>query len=208
MALPTVFWPLALLLLLALPSTPAAVWPAWLFAGTQAKTPDNSITTTTVPSSSGADSSSAVGASSDKRSDLYEVEEQFQLWNEALQTGDPERVVDLYAPESVLVPTMSNVVRYDRAGKVDYFKSFLEHKPVGIITEHAAQFLDEQHSSAASSGLYTFNITTAAGKQEQLQARFTFVYTRREGRPGWEIVQHHSSKLPQAVVARLYRQPY
>ena len=32
-------------------------------------------------------------------------------WNAALQTGDPEKVADMYADESVLLPTVSNQVR-------------------------------------------------------------------------------------------------
>jgi hypothetical protein len=35
----------------------------------------------------------------------------FDKWNAALQTGNPERVADLYAPDGVLLPTVSNQVR-------------------------------------------------------------------------------------------------
>jgi hypothetical protein len=49
------------------------------------------------------------------------VAEQFYVWNSALATLDPEKVADCYAPDSVLLPTVSNQVRTDRAGKVDYF---------------------------------------------------------------------------------------
>jgi uncharacterized protein (TIGR02246 family) len=43
---------------------------------------------------------------------------QFDRWNEALQTGDPEAVAALYMPDAVLLPTVSNQVRTDHEGKV------------------------------------------------------------------------------------------
>ena len=50
--------------------------------------------------------------------DLQELAAQFDRWNMALQTGDPEKVAALYAPDGVLLPTVSNQVRTDHAGKV------------------------------------------------------------------------------------------
>ena len=49
---------------------------------------------------------------------LDEVADQFDRWNSALQTGDPETVASLYADDGVLLPTVSNKVRTDHAGKV------------------------------------------------------------------------------------------
>ena len=49
---------------------------------------------------------------------LQEVAALFDLWNSTLQTGDPEKVASLYAPDGVLLPTVSNKVRTDHAGKV------------------------------------------------------------------------------------------
>lgn len=46
------------------------------------------------------------------------VADQFNIWNAALQTGDPNKVASLYAPDGVLLPTVSNVVRKDHAAKV------------------------------------------------------------------------------------------
>ena len=43
---------------------------------------------------------------------------QFDRWNSALQTGDPETVASLYADDGVLLPTVSNQVRTNHAGKV------------------------------------------------------------------------------------------
>ena len=55
----------------------------------------------------------------------------FDTWNDALATGDSATVADLYAPHAVLLPTVSNDVRTDRAGIIDYFDKFLQIDPVG-----------------------------------------------------------------------------
>ncbi|WP_294002958.1 SgcJ/EcaC family oxidoreductase [Streptomyces sp.] len=55
----------------------------------------------------------------------------FDRWNAALRTGDLEKVADLYAKDAVLLPTVSNEIRTDHAGIVDYFEHFLHNKPVG-----------------------------------------------------------------------------
>lgn len=87
---------------------------------------------------------------------LEEVAEQFNIWNAALQTGDPEKVASLYAPDGVLLPTVSNKVRPDHASKVDYFTSFLKLKPFGTIDESNVRFLNAAKTLAANSGIYTF----------------------------------------------------
>jgi hypothetical protein len=59
----------------------------------------------------------------------------FDLWNAALQTGSPELVASLYAPDGVLLPTVSNRVRTTRAEIVDYFQHFLALQPRGTINQ-------------------------------------------------------------------------
>src|SRR6516225_2024385 len=55
----------------------------------------------------------------------------FDQWNAALATGNPENVADLYAPNAVFLPTLSNQIRTNRAEIVDYFTHFLQSKPQG-----------------------------------------------------------------------------
>ena len=59
----------------------------------------------------------------------------FTKWDAALQTGNPEKVADLYAKDGVLLPTVSNKVRTDHAAILDYFQHFLELKPKGVLNE-------------------------------------------------------------------------
>ena len=64
-----------------------------------------------------------------------EVRNLFNLWNDALQTGDPSIVAKRYSKDGVLLPTLSDRPRTDFEGIRDYFVHFLEKKPVGKILE-------------------------------------------------------------------------
>src|SRR4051794_24414536 len=64
-----------------------------------------------------------------------EIAKLFDKWNATLQTGKAEEVVKLYAPNAVLLPTVSNKVRYSQAEIQDYFEHFLKMKPNGKINE-------------------------------------------------------------------------
>ena len=125
-----------------------------------------------------------------------DISELFATWNAALQTGDPDVVVALYAPDAVLLPTFSDRVRRTPAQIRDYFVPFLERRPSASIDAASCRVYGDV---AIHSGIYSFRF--AAGPVRSAQARFTFVY-RCVG-DGWRIVEHHSSAMPeQAATAR------
>jgi uncharacterized protein (TIGR02246 family) len=117
----------------------------------------------------------------------------FPVWNAALATGDPNKVADLYAPDAVLLPTVSDDVRTSRAEIVDYFQHFLENKPSGTIEKELVNVLDAD--TAINTGVYRFAITGKDGKPTEVEARYTYVYELRDGK--WLIVNHHSSSMPE-----------
>ena len=51
----------------------------------------------------------------------------FDRWNATLATGDADKVADLYAPNGVLLPTVSPKIRTTHAEIADYFEHFLEN---------------------------------------------------------------------------------
>jgi len=114
----------------------------------------------------------------------------FGAWRAALDTGDPDAVVALYAPDGVLVPTFSNRIRTDAAGKRSYFAKLLVRHPYAEIDEGTLRLYGDV---AIHSGSYTFYF--GAGPLRSASARFTFVYRRFED--GWLIVEHHSSAMPE-----------
>jgi uncharacterized protein (TIGR02246 family) len=120
-----------------------------------------------------------------------EITAQFTKWNAALASHDPAKVADLYAPDAVLLPTLSNVVRTDRAGLIDYFEEFLEKKPKSTLTQEIITVLDD--NTAINTGVYHFDLTVD-GHPSAVDARYTFVYEKRHGR--WLITNHHSSAMP------------
>ena len=63
--------------------------------------------------------------------DEAQVAALFDRWNADVQTGDPQRVVENYARDSMLLPTVSNTPRQTPEAKLDYFQHFLALKPKG-----------------------------------------------------------------------------
>ena len=119
-----------------------------------------------------------------------EISDLFEIWNRALQTGDPNDVVACYAEDAVLLPTVSAKVRHDHDEIRDYFVHFLSKQPYGTITEQNIRIYGD---IAINSGLYTFALTQD-GVRTDVAARFTFVYRKQDD--GWLIIEHHSSILP------------
>lgn len=139
-------------------------------------------------------SSFAAGASAPSKA---VIAQQFQTWNAALQTFDPAKVAALYCdPGGVLLPTVSNKVRTTPAEITDYFEHFLQLKPKGTIDESYIRILGPD--TAVNSGIYTFNVTQN-GKPGEVQARYTFVYQKVNGK--WCIMDHHSSAMPESKPA-------
>lgn len=126
----------------------------------------------------------------------------FDQWNKALQTGDSSKVVALYSKDAVLQPTVSNHVRATSAEITDYFDHFLALKPVGHINYREIRRLGP--TTALDSGVYTFRLTDAKGKTQDVQARYTFLYTRVDGQ--WKILNHHSSAMPEKVPSEVAKQ--
>lgn len=113
----------------------------------------------------------------------------FDIWNQALLTGDPDEVTKLYAEDAVLLPTLSNKVRHDHAEIRDYFVGFLAKQPTGVIDESNPRSLTDDLASNA--GRYTFSFADGSAAS----ARFSYLYRRDTS--GWKIIEHHSSANPE-----------
>jgi uncharacterized protein (TIGR02246 family) len=138
---------------------------------------------------------SAAGPKAAAKPTTQQVTTLFDGWNTALQTGDAEKVADLYATDAVLLPTVSNKVRSDRAGIVDYFEHFLANKPVGKKIQSHVNVLDSD--SAIDTGVYEFTLTDHdTGVKRVVEARYSYTYEKIDGK--WLIVNHHSSAMPES----------
>jgi uncharacterized protein (TIGR02246 family) len=119
----------------------------------------------------------------------------FDRWNKALATHDAAKVTANYAPDAVLLPTVSNKPRTDPAAIKDYFVHFLEQNPQGVINTRTIHI---GCNTAYDVGTYTFTLSgKAPGTTETVKARYSYVYELRNGQ--WLIVHHHSSAMPEPV---------
>ena len=116
----------------------------------------------------------------------------FQRWNDDLASGDPQQVVENYADESILLPTLSNVPRRTAEEKQDYFVHFLEKKPSGTVDERMIQI---DCNTALDAGIYTFSFADG----NKVKARYTFTYKWYPEKDQWLITSHHSSAMPEII---------
>ena len=115
----------------------------------------------------------------------------FSNWNDAIQTGDPDKVTAMYAEDAVLLPTVSNQVRHNHSEIRDYFVSFLAKSPSGEINESNPRQLTDDLVS--NTGVYTFTF----GDGAQVMARYSYLYKCIGGE--LKILEHHSSMMPEPV---------
>lgn len=114
----------------------------------------------------------------------------FDRWNESLKTGDPEKVIANYAPNGILLPTLSNKMRTNHAEMKDYFNYFLPKDPQGTINERV---IDIGCNTAFDAGIYTFKFKDGS----ESKARYSYVYEFQDGK--WLISHHHSSVMPETT---------
>ncbi len=120
------------------------------------------------------------------------VEAQFDKFNAAWATKNPDTVTALFGKDAVLLATVSNKPRTDAAGIRDYFVKFLQNSPVGTITSST---VDLGCNMATRVGTWTVTFTDAAGAKTDVLARYTFIYKYEGGK--WMIDHLHSSMLPE-----------
>ncbi|MEO3358030.1 SgcJ/EcaC family oxidoreductase [Acinetobacter haemolyticus] len=125
-----------------------------------------------------------------KSTNDQEISALFEKWNQDLQSGKPESIVKLYAQDSVLLPTLSNKLRFTPAEKEDYFKHFMENAPSGKIE---TRFIDIGCNTALDTGVYTFSFAKTG---ESVKARYSYTYQWNGNQ--WLITSHHSSLMPEA----------
>lgn len=123
-----------------------------------------------------------------------QVEEADARWASAIDSNQVKQVVDLYAPDSVLLGTVENKPITTKEGRVAYFTKFLNTYKDMRVTYTGEKHIQVQGNSASSSGLYTFS-GIKDGKATEVSARYTFIY--RATANGCELIKHHSSQLPE-----------
>lgn len=124
-----------------------------------------------------------------------EVRALFGKWNDALATLDPKKVAACYSKEAVLLPTVSDEARTTSDRIEDYFVSFLQKKPQGVITDGNIII---GTNWAQDAGIYEFTMGVDGSK---VMARYSYVYVFEDGE--WKISHHHSSVMPEGALAAM-----
>jgi len=124
---------------------------------------------------------------------VSEAQGLFSLWNDALATLDPDTVAKRYSKNPCLLPTVSDQPRTEYDTIKDYFVNFLQKKPQGKILE---SYVTLGTNWCMDDGIYEF---TMGATGDVVKARYSFVYVFEDGE--WKIAHHHSSQMPEEVVA-------
>jgi len=113
-----------------------------------------------------------------------------QNWLDLLCKKDP-RIVELYAPDGVLLPTFSSKVKKGRKEISGYFDEFMKKEELcGKVDTQVTHHLG---NALTTSGIYTFGFKEN-GKPQTQSARYSFTFKPHNG--NWLISSHHSSVLP------------
>lgn len=117
-------------------------------------------------------------------------------WMDALNAGQLERVLALYADDAILLPTFSPHAIRDTQSRRAYFEQ-LGDRPGFRVTLHEKTLRRQVLAGALeiASGIYRFHVDI---DEEPLvfEARFSFVVDCSRAAP---ILHHHSSQVPRTL---------
>jgi uncharacterized protein (TIGR02246 family) len=129
--------------------------------------------------------------------DEADVAAAMNTWADYLAKGtteDPGEILTLYADDAVLWGTLSSKRRDDPAAIRDYFVNAYKALPELTVTFEDPNIRVYGGDTAVNTGYYTFTFEKA-GAPQSLPARYSFTLVKRDG--DWQIVDHHSSAMPQ-----------
>jgi uncharacterized protein (TIGR02246 family) len=129
--------------------------------------------------------------------DEADVAAAMNAWEASLAKGtteDPGPILDLYAEDAILWGTISSKRRDDPNAIRDYFVNAYKALPGLTVTFEDPSIRVYGGDTAINTGYYTFSFEKD-GATQSLPARYSFTLVKRDG--AWQIVDHHSSALPQ-----------
>jgi uncharacterized protein (TIGR02246 family) len=129
--------------------------------------------------------------------DEADVAAAMSTWQDYLAKGtaeDPGEILSLYAEDGVLWGTISSKRRDDPAAIRDYFVNAYKALPGLTVTFEDPHIRVYGGDTAVNTGYYTFSYEKD-GETKSLPARYSFTLVKRNG--DWQIVDHHSSAMPQ-----------
>jgi len=89
-------------------------------------------------------------------------------WVNTLATFDPVDVVNLYAPDGILLGTIAENIKVGRDEIIEYFNMFVLKKPIGEIK---TMYVQDIGTCKVADGIYVFTLTDSIGKKTEVIAR-------------------------------------
>jgi uncharacterized protein (TIGR02246 family) len=124
------------------------------------------------------------------KEDAYRAVEQ---WAAAFNAHDLDKIVAAYAPNALVLGTLSPGLASDASALRAYFKRSVEAKSEVKLGEHSAVVTSPDAVTFA--GFYEFSRPGKDGAPPKVNpARYTFVMVKQSGQ--WKIIHHHSSPRP------------
>jgi hypothetical protein len=101
----------------------------------------------------------------------------------------------MYAPNAILLPTLSERICIGREEIQQYFIKFLGKDELkGHITKMYIQIADD---TAIASGLGIFTYRDSSKKNSRkVEVDFRYSFVVQKGQEGWHILNHHNSLVP------------
>lgn len=109
-------------------------------------------------------------------------------WSAAYTANEPEAIVKIYAPDAILLGTVSPVISVGTEAIRKYFSLVKGSGNKNAIQERHTIVLDD--NAVVVTGFYEFT-GMSEGKPVSRPSRFTMLITKRGGE--WHIAHHHSS---------------
>ncbi len=109
-------------------------------------------------------------------------------WSAAYTSNEPEAIVKIYAPDAILLGTVSPVISVGTEAIRKYFSMVKGSGNRNSIQERHTIVLDE--NAVVVTGFYEFT-RMKDGQPSPSPSRFTMLVTKRDGQ--WHIAHHHSS---------------
>lgn len=127
---------------------------------------------------------------------LVQALEALRRWTEVISSGRVDKVLALYAPDAILVPTLSDEIGEREDERRRYFETFLSNESLSCEILVQKRRVSQKLGTVVIGGLYTFRFRRKGG-DNVVPARFLFTFEEIDGR--WLITGHHSSRLSEAI---------
>jgi uncharacterized protein (TIGR02246 family) len=120
------------------------------------------------------------------------IARQFDRWNLALASGNPDTVARLYAADAVLQLAPSQAPIVGRAAIRAHFAGFLGRHAQGTLTMRS---IAVSCNAGSDTGTFAYRLTgKRKGTRMVVTGRYSTFYEFRDG--DWVIVRHHDQPFP------------